>query len=303
MEHLEILYFIITFLIGIISLGFTVFFSRYTEDADLKPFIYFYSSFTILVSLNFVGSYLRANVQDYEGPLYYLILYLENPVFLIIMMFTIPYFIHSLIDLPNREKRNRVFGIIAIFVFVVHNALMFLETRVFELDNFAIFKNFVFAIIIIYAWIVLLKNRSITESSFLKNFAIYWGLIIPVVINDVFLLNTTGVKIFPLIYCVVGVVFARYYQKLIFRSPPQLIKKSDTNISTTFGEKYGLSTRELEVIKLLIEGKSYKEISGELFISLNTVKTHIRNIYPKLNVSSRHEIPNLFNNLNGEQAD
>ena len=129
MEHLEILYFILTFLIGIVSLGFTLFFSKVSDSVDLKPFIYFYSSFTSLVILNFIGSYFRANVSNYEGSLYYLILYLENPVFLIIMMFTIPYFVHSLVDVQNRGKRNLIFGIIAVLVFIVHNALLFIGNR------------------------------------------------------------------------------------------------------------------------------------------------------------------------------
>jgi LuxR family maltose regulon positive regulatory protein len=48
-----------------------------------------------------------------------------------------------------------------------------------------------------------------------------------------------------------------------------------------------LKTREIEVLKLIQEGASNSEISEELFISINTVKTHILNIYAKLDVHSR----------------
>lgn len=51
-----------------------------------------------------------------------------------------------------------------------------------------------------------------------------------------------------------------------------------------------LSKQEKAVKNLIISGKSNKEIANELFISLSTVKTHITNIYSKLNISSRHDL-------------
>ena len=51
----------------------------------------------------------------------------------------------------------------------------------------------------------------------------------------------------------------------------------------------GLTNREKEVLKSLCDGYSYKKISEELFIDINTVKFHIRNIYHKLEVNSKGE--------------
>ena len=48
-----------------------------------------------------------------------------------------------------------------------------------------------------------------------------------------------------------------------------------------------LSKRELEVLKVLATGLSNQEIADELFISLKTVKTHVSNIFNKLEVSDR----------------
>jgi DNA-binding NarL/FixJ family response regulator len=48
-----------------------------------------------------------------------------------------------------------------------------------------------------------------------------------------------------------------------------------------------LSPRETEVLQLLAKGKSYTMIADELFIDKETVRTHIKNIYLKLNVNSK----------------
>ncbi|MCK5033779.1 MAG: response regulator transcription factor [Calditrichia bacterium] len=50
-----------------------------------------------------------------------------------------------------------------------------------------------------------------------------------------------------------------------------------------------LTDREKEVLRNLCEGKSYKMIAGDLFVDINTVKFHIRNIYRKLEVNSKGE--------------
>jgi DNA-binding CsgD family transcriptional regulator len=58
----------------------------------------------------------------------------------------------------------------------------------------------------------------------------------------------------------------------------------------------GISAREEEIIKLLVQGKTNREIAEQLFISINTVKTHVKNIYSKLDVSNRVQ---LFSFLRG----
>jgi len=50
-----------------------------------------------------------------------------------------------------------------------------------------------------------------------------------------------------------------------------------------------LSKRETEILQLISEGKTYTQISEELFISKETSKTHIKNIYSKLQVNKKSE--------------
>ena len=55
-----------------------------------------------------------------------------------------------------------------------------------------------------------------------------------------------------------------------------------------------LSEREKQVALLLIGGRTYKQISDELIISINTVKTHIKNIYSILGIKNKSQLYNMY---------
>jgi DNA-binding NarL/FixJ family response regulator len=54
-------------------------------------------------------------------------------------------------------------------------------------------------------------------------------------------------------------------------------------------EDYQLSKREKEVLELLVNGKNLRMVASELFISYDTVRSHIKNIYDKLHVATMTE--------------
>lgn len=58
--------------------------------------------------------------------------------------------------------------------------------------------------------------------------------------------------------------------------------------------QFALSPREQDVLALIAQGKSAKEIGQELFISEGTVKVHTHNIYQKLGISSRRQVYQLM---------
>ncbi len=62
-----------------------------------------------------------------------------------------------------------------------------------------------------------------------------------------------------------------------------------TQANSNAEDLLGLTPREKDVLKLLVEGKAYKMIASELNISYDTVRAHIKKIYEKLHVSSMTE--------------
>jgi len=63
----------------------------------------------------------------------------------------------------------------------------------------------------------------------------------------------------------------------------------DQNPKANAGNNFDLSSREREIISLLVDGLSYKLIADKLFISYETVHSHVKNIYQKLHVNSVNE--------------
>ncbi len=67
------------------------------------------------------------------------------------------------------------------------------------------------------------------------------------------------------------------------------VLKMFSSMNNEKGEDYNLSDREKQVLQLLVEGYSYKMIAGEMFIAIDTVRSHIKKIYEKLHVNSKSE--------------
>jgi DNA-binding CsgD family transcriptional regulator len=67
---------------------------------------------------------------------------------------------------------------------------------------------------------------------------------------------------------------------------------ADYELPLDFITRYGVSGRECEIISLVIQGHSYKQIGDKLFISSRTVKNHIYNIYQKTGVANKVQLMN-----------
>ena len=69
-------------------------------------------------------------------------------------------------------------------------------------------------------------------------------------------------------------------------------------LDTSLVSQLELSKRELEILGLLAQGHSNQEIAAKLFVSLSTVKTHIQNLFEKLDVKRRTQAVEKAKRLN-----
>jgi len=106
--------------------------------------------------------------------------------------------------------------------------------------------------------------------------------------------NTWGFTILPidLILYLVPLIFIKKFLIMVHGSSA-IIQMYQTRL-TDLTERYQISKREKEIIYMILQGKSNKEIERELFISQNTVKNHIYNIFQKVGVNSRAQLTRYF---------
>jgi DNA-binding CsgD family transcriptional regulator len=100
------------------------------------------------------------------------------------------------------------------------------------------------------------------------------------------------VVIYLLLMSVIAIFVRGYYSQ-----HTRLWATEDTEGDSSiirFAREYSLSPRESEIFALLMQGKKYLEIEQSCSLSSGTVKTHISNIYKKLDVHSRQETRDLY---------
>ncbi len=62
-------------------------------------------------------------------------------------------------------------------------------------------------------------------------------------------------------------------------------------------EQYNISSREMEVIDLACKGQTNNEIAESLILSPHTIKSHMKRIFTKLDIDSRHKLVNIMSNV------
>lgn len=82
----------------------------------------------------------------------------------------------------------------------------------------------------------------------------------------------------------------------IARKVIEYFKTTNTNVPNVGIEETKLNDRENEVVTEIIKGNSYKMVAQNLGISINTVRSHIKSIYRKLNINSNIELANIYHN-------
>ena len=80
---------------------------------------------------------------------------------------------------------------------------------------------------------------------------------------------------------------ARRAMELLREAPKPISSITESTVENQ------LSDREMEILKEVVKGYNHHEIAEKLFISPNTVRTHVNNIYKKLHLNSRSQVMNL----------
>ena len=87
------------------------------------------------------------------------------------------------------------------------------------------------------------------------------------------------------------------------RYPNGIRRNNEEEYSDTLIHLYNLTSRESEIVSLIYQGMTSRQIADKLFISENTVKKHTYNIFKKMKVSSRSQIIKIIHGLSTTSVD
>lgn len=82
-----------------------------------------------------------------------------------------------------------------------------------------------------------------------------------------------------------------------------MLNEAEEAACDNIARHYGLTEREAEVLKLAVEGKTNPQIEVELYITHNTLKTHLLHIHRKLGIHTRDEVIALVEEYKVDKAD
>lgn len=102
------------------------------------------------------------------------------------------------------------------------------------------------------------------------------------------------VSSFSVFYCLINLLWLWFVSRHIEFPVVQFVNE-DRSLER-FVTLFDISEREREITALLLDGHSYKEIAGRLFIAHETVKTHVNNIYRKTGVGSKMALARVIKN-------
>jgi DNA-binding CsgD family transcriptional regulator len=298
MKHLLIFVDLLVLLTGIAAVAIAGFVYVKTRYGLLFRYLVYMCCFTLVVfSYLVVLSYVNLNIPDPDFEVLLLIVAVcALSVFL--FMFAIPYFAHALISEAPARRRNWIAGVLAVtalvFILLSLRVDFGAETIVQERNVWMYLSLSLFFLTVAYSIVVKvlsLKRLDETRRRVVRNVTILNVLFSPGIVFDTYLSSRYQVMVFlPLFYCVFSVISTVYITK---RYLVQLASMSSGLDETVLGELFEdarISAREREIIMWMSRGLGNKDIGEKLFISENTVKTHIRNIFRKMSVKSRFEL-------------
>ena len=229
------------------------------------------------------------------------------------MMYYFNLLTHGITGLSFTKRKKQLYFLIIILCFLIISGLQALSALQLADEGTADHTGFFISNILAVGWVCyniykLLTNYSKIDMS-LKPAVKSCLAILALIIPTSFLFNIITytysfrypVAFSPIAYLLLNLIAV--YQ--LTRNNPDIFADPKTDDISGMGDsiavnagllskQYGITEREVEIIKLIVEGQNNQEIGEKLYISPNTVKNHIYNIYRKIGVKNRYELINLL---------
>jgi len=304
MQHIVIFFYLVTLITGVASLAVSCFIYTRTKYRLLLYYIGFLFSFSLFAFCFYlVISYANLSREQVNFN-FLLVIVAVSLLSLLLLMVFIPLLTHALVDRESTKQRIIIIILSVITVLTLASSFTvdIAEKKIDQALDYRVYLPLgLFYLVILYS--ILLKilhfkrldpeRKKITKSLIILNLVFFPGLL-----YDLHLYMTYNVFVFtPVLYILFTVLFTVYITRRYIDAQRQITAALDESSYEDILSRVGITSREKEILFLLLKGAGNNEIARDLYISTNTVKTHIRNIFQKLDVKSRFELAmKLLNN-------
>ena len=228
-------------------------------------------------------------------------LFVAGPLF-VVSLYLLIKFAAGLVEV----KVSRLFKIIyflywgAHYIFALILAINFFKTKEPGILYISSDISDLLSIVMLFSvhGFVIYKSRTIEnpdKKRGVRSFAVIYFISLAV-FNLCFYItsNQTLHFILSFAYVLPPLIYMDRFFKRFYREHPA-VPANGVNMEQMF-EKYNISNREQEIIRLISRGRTNREIADMLYVSLQTVKQHTYNIYRKLKVKNRVQLSNFIRN-------
>lgn len=319
MKHILIFVYLILFCIGVIAIslqkGAKEHFHKEIDHYNYSAFLISYFAHTLCVFVLFYRDLFINN----EG--FNLLTVIGYNLSITIMLYV---WFHYVAE--QQEKRLGSWSSILIAVSLLYNVcwivmMLFFMDKHYHINNripgivFCV-SELVYYGIVITLFLLLGKKQLLIEKATKQNriaiilvavphvslflyavYMLFWDLNLGI-FQITFVLKTFPFSPLIVIYLMNNIMwFAIFQGKKVENELEDKGKVQEVVIDSILDERYHLTVREIELAMLLSNGYSNTQIAEELFISRNTVKNHIANIFRKLEIKNRYEAIALLKEL------
>ena len=301
--HVNIMLQIVALLAGIWVIFYLNEAYKIFGDKIIQRLVWISLFLNLWLLLSFTSKYINTNVLNfYEATKISLGYIIRHPLSTIVFSGAVLALLPVVFELSAYEflKHYKTFSK-KIFVFIVISYLAGIAVYIYdpEADLLEYIDTVLLTsgTLIVYISLILLVfvNRQKKERQHaVAIFAIIYGIVFLPIAAFMFIIPfklTILSALFIFSNLIPFIWVRRYYAKYFLEK----FKPENSRIAIEqITEKYGLTDREHEIMELILQGKSNKDIEAALYISLNTVRNHTHNLYRKLNVNGRGQMVGLI---------
>lgn len=280
------IYTLICYTLGFICTPLTIYrVHKYYKHLSME--IYLFLSSLLLTLLGYILDMYLIHYKvllpdDTSGPLFAIL-------FSLTIIFTLP---HLTIRLLNKDLKIKYHIYLSVCIICEVTLL---------LTQFTIYRYIIRGILVIVLLIIILICNIALLTHLIKNhrsvftnfsyilLSIYIVLIFGVLLFDLSS-KEISIFIFPLYYLFLNLSILHLLERFIKNSKNIEMENNYRKVQKI----YNLSERELSIIYELFRGSTYKSCAENLNISINTVRTHVSNIYKKCGIKNKIELINLI---------